>query len=987
MWVNNSGDYITNTQFVEDYPADPRPSNITSIWRTNEFINHGYPFIPLMIDLPNLQPMTFEQFVADLFNTSSDFDSDFKTKIQLITDKTTQEFIQALLNFLSSHSNDEEPEYFLESEFGAGGFFDFIQNNTDIANEDFPEGFWNESVQELINKYKRTFGQNPIIPIDDVNSFDAKDIKNADAGYKFDFIGVLLPILLRPWHNIDMNTYYEVRQIIDNTAVASDNKLDFTRKQADVDEYENNLSNWIRLLMPNNTRRIAVEDLNRNFWVISSVVQAVCSYIWGQASPITSMLKDILNELVQLWENIMFLWVSFMLISQKGGRGIKTIIMPLPRTEFQPYRKYDDFITGAWTVTGNEEADKEAEQNFILKRIQPIIQKYRYTNLCILPYTRTKNYYQSFYKSESYRGVVFYNCKKDKITYIPFHVKSESQGDGTPIPFDENKTVYFNPDDYKSILYAIRETETYYRWSYPLGKIYNVTDAIDGSAASKRFYGAYRIIPDIEVGYDGEDLCIKKLKLLAIDAAAKSLFNTERKIVSYELQQSLSENDKEGVFNLKYEDNDAESLGNYGVYDGLVKQAYYLGELPSCTGLSKGNPTFVPGDSLNIMGSGKLIKIGNYLPQNFHTLPNNFDQKPSYYGMQLTPNGTHETDYLLNMTITAPNNSTGLENVRRIYGGIGSSNIVSANSCYLYKTKITVNGNNISYSPECTNQTPAQMTEEKYKKLGRTVIKDYLEKVSLPDKITYYIAGIGIKPWHNGSGNDTFQGYWQENMLTHMFRFVPEAFKKLINTSNSTPIEKNNTVKGYLQVLGRLDKKEKRFGVNGSVESTFKKIATTWRLPQLTPEVNAQSYITIKDSVTNKNYFVDLSASAELTSVFENGGINAIVDVFNNANSYDLYSKYLYDEETVKFQLNNPSGLWVVFDGNDASTIGNRRGTGHSYAGGHQREVAYITFKFTESILSLNEGQGRNRIKNEFVEINGSTILPNSGVTNMIYTW
>lgn len=55
MWVNNDGDYVTNTQFVTDYPAAPHPSDITSIWRVDALTNSGYPFIPLMIDLPRLE--------------------------------------------------------------------------------------------------------------------------------------------------------------------------------------------------------------------------------------------------------------------------------------------------------------------------------------------------------------------------------------------------------------------------------------------------------------------------------------------------------------------------------------------------------------------------------------------------------------------------------------------------------------------------------------------------------------------------------------------------------------------------------------------------------------------------------------------------------------------------------------------------------------------------------------------------------------------
>lgn len=55
MWINNGGDYVTNTQFVTDYPAAPHPSDITSIWRVDALTNSGYPFIPLMIDLPTLE--------------------------------------------------------------------------------------------------------------------------------------------------------------------------------------------------------------------------------------------------------------------------------------------------------------------------------------------------------------------------------------------------------------------------------------------------------------------------------------------------------------------------------------------------------------------------------------------------------------------------------------------------------------------------------------------------------------------------------------------------------------------------------------------------------------------------------------------------------------------------------------------------------------------------------------------------------------------
>lgn len=55
MWVNNSGDYITNTQFLSgDIPADFDAWTIPSCWKISPLTNAGYPYIELMIDVPHL---------------------------------------------------------------------------------------------------------------------------------------------------------------------------------------------------------------------------------------------------------------------------------------------------------------------------------------------------------------------------------------------------------------------------------------------------------------------------------------------------------------------------------------------------------------------------------------------------------------------------------------------------------------------------------------------------------------------------------------------------------------------------------------------------------------------------------------------------------------------------------------------------------------------------------------------------------------------
>jgi hypothetical protein len=44
-------------------------------------------------------------------------------------------------------------------------------------------------------------------------------------------------------------------------------KEDGTLETIDTSEWS--INQWIRLIMPKNTRRVEIEDLNRNFWVIA----------------------------------------------------------------------------------------------------------------------------------------------------------------------------------------------------------------------------------------------------------------------------------------------------------------------------------------------------------------------------------------------------------------------------------------------------------------------------------------------------------------------------------------------------------------------------------------------------------------------------------------------------------------------------------------------------------------------------------------------
>lgn len=60
--------------------------------------------------------------------------------------------------------------------------------------------------------------------------------------------------------------------------------------------------------MPKYSRRVEVEDLDRNFWVIGQALDQICDFLFNDQSPLNLILKSVLNELLGIWQNIYLLW-------------------------------------------------------------------------------------------------------------------------------------------------------------------------------------------------------------------------------------------------------------------------------------------------------------------------------------------------------------------------------------------------------------------------------------------------------------------------------------------------------------------------------------------------------------------------------------------------------------------------------------------------------------------------------------------------------
>lgn len=202
---------------------------------------------------------------------------------------------------------------------------DLIENFLDDCLERKTE-HWNKSFDKLIETFNDMVVEDKQIG---ESIFTINDITAANAGN--DFSGGQW---VKPWNNIDDVSYAQIRgndknrEILDNPQF-----LQYTHRIFDK---------FIRLLMPKYDRTLAVEDLNRNFWVIGQILAAILEFLFNDDNPYKDVFDGILDEIAQLWENLLYLWIGFIAISQKKQvEDVQFIVMRAPADDIRNFEKRD----------------------------------------------------------------------------------------------------------------------------------------------------------------------------------------------------------------------------------------------------------------------------------------------------------------------------------------------------------------------------------------------------------------------------------------------------------------------------------------------------------------------------------------------------------------------------------------------------------------------------------------------------------------------
>lgn len=383
--------------------------------------------------------------------------------------------------------------------------------------------FWNESVNKAIAKFlynfdlkynKRYEDRNgnedfdpedngePIklnngIPVNgDVEHFQWSDIANADAGLNFKNDGTVNPQgppWVKPQYNIDGKLYKHVRGIDKIISVLNSNKeLQFTEMQGDDDAYH-----WLRLLMPKYLRYVEVEDLNRNFWVIGQTITAICSFLFDDNSPIKDLLKDILDELPQLWENVFYLWMTAAAISQKPKYDkIHVEELFLPNNSYEHFLKFDNFNSSDGLVKEQSDETKiiGVDYEALKENLRYLINTYPNSNLCIIPKIRLNNYKKNYFSGIFLPAVYFYDRNKDTYFYIKLKWP-EGHLDNDNVIFDLTNS---QGRIFSNEIYGVYENDkkSVYEYHFPLSDIVSAQDE------EKTYYGLLQLLMDISITYD-----------------------------------------------------------------------------------------------------------------------------------------------------------------------------------------------------------------------------------------------------------------------------------------------------------------------------------------------------------------------------------------------------------------------------------------------------------------------------------------------------
>lgn len=732
-------------------------------------------------------------------------DIDILVKSMGLTSETIVDFWKDLLAVL--HSEQTPLNHMTED-----SLMDFITKYTDLADIDTTgsiyisqlyseildlirndnDTYWNESVHELIKFIIENMIQDNdsiILPIgpNGEHSITIRILKESDAGNNFPII----PdddntIWVKPWWNINDKNYDQVRKHDPLLEVLqNDSKMQYTHSKRSVDKEEQEeypIYQWLRLLMPQYGRRVQVEDLDRNFWVIAQTIAAISNYLLGQDSPIPKIIEGLTREVSEIWENIPYLWTNIAIINQKSNSKIITIHMPVPHSSNNHGKIYDncDETNIEYYVDANEEVVITPYTNIfgsIAARINYLKHEYSGYNLCVLPYLRLHNYKQNYYATQYYPAIYFYeqNGNEDENSGWRYYklndYASAAVGQDGPVGFSlegEMSGLKFN-----DLIYGTRQDNNNIKWGYPFSKINEM-----GSSESVVCYGCLRAMPNIQCEWDERTQKIKltSMEIGIYDAAAELITGKAQQVglwrfVRLTVKPDMTYCNMSGSYTSFEQPAQTPDL-QVKAYD-IDKMGYYLGEVASWR-----SKTAEVTESEELFTSNSyVIKLGNFLPKSGSFTMASYTYNSTYYYTSMYGNVTKTVQNFANAdtyyykfdwyhykpSLDKQNDQSTMPQ--------GNSNI-----CFRY-TDGSGTHTAIEEKP-CTYPTKDNLTVDGLKAAKAFILNSITDTSSPNDRTKspcFIITTVGLTPWR-GSGRTGNDIYWDVALVHAIYMYIPSAY-------------------------------------------------------------------------------------------------------------------------------------------------------------------------------------------------------------------
>lgn len=825
---------------------------------------------------------------VNLNNLNQEFEDFFNiVKALQLTPDTERIFWKELLTYLH---NLTQPESSLILDSNTDKLVNFISNYCDIedisekncsilyeslSKKTMDDPYWNESLQQLIIYTLEKLSNDDdlvLLPIDKNNkhSITIGTLKNADAGNSFNN-GQNEKYVI-PWWNIDDKTYNEIRKH-DQTinALNRNNKLQFTHSD---------ISNWIRLIMPQYARRVEIEDLDRNFWVISQTIAAISNYLFGNDNPLFNILKGELREITELWENILYLWLESALITQNKNNKVRMIVCQLPVDNYNYSYKYDNCAQNI-TITGsgqnisikykNQLFSEETIKREIISKLEYLTHQYNNQSLCIIPIIKANNYYYNYYSVEYYPYVIYYHHSHNfnQIERYPQWKVIEIKNGNDQIIISPQEQ--YDQHNFGEKISAMRQDKLSYSYTYPY-RSQNL-DEMTFSKNSIRLYGALRtIISGTNELFN--DNIESSLTFDVYDASAQRITGIKRKIGSYKFK--LNNEDK---YILSFEDN---ANLNQNQFDNFIQQGEYnFRKVVSQSYKDKIEPNFqhsvyygeVASYPMTIYRESQVqtitnfeaetLKIGSFLPT---------DAKKFAISTTGDENNVYYTSMRNNITCINGSSSTVQfywydwdkyqlekddegQSVEHIYQLSAKAN-TEINTNRLYKD---------------TDEKGKVFSEENCKEAGFNAVKNFVEKAEI--KIPYlFCTACGLTPWNGGINGNII--YWDVGGINHLYFYIPtqtrfeqginkgkndivynyeDFYNKWKNTCDSDEDKKEDENNGLIICLGQISKYDSfydNYGYSGILNEK-KVIYTSKKWRQFRVIADAETNFCKKITVTD----------------------------------------------------------------------------------------------------------------------------------------